>query len=51
MMPRFTDIAESSGVRFRYFRGETGDYWLTETTGGGVALIDFDGDGWLDIFF
>lgn len=50
-VPRFTNITESAGVHFSYFRGETSDFWLTETTGGGVALIDYDGDGWLDIFF
>jgi len=48
---RFVDVARQAGVDFTYFRGETGEYWLTETTGGGVGLIDFDGDGWLDIYF
>jgi hypothetical protein len=47
--PIFSDVADRAGVRFTYFRGETGKYWITETTGGGVALADVDGDGWLDI--
>ncbi|MGO9464397.1 MAG: CRTAC1 family protein [Isosphaeraceae bacterium] len=35
---------------FQYERGETGAAWPVETTGGGVGLLDYDGDGRLDIF-
>ena len=40
-----------STLPFQYHRGETGDFWPVEVTGGGVGLIDYDNDGDLDIFF
>src|SRR5262245_55559715 len=48
----FRDATHGSGVDFTYRNGqEAGHYAILESLGGGVALIDFDGDGLLDIFF
>jgi hypothetical protein len=48
---RFTDVTEQSGIRFRHNAGKTGHKYLPETMGPGVALLDYNGDGKLDIFF
>jgi hypothetical protein len=57
-LPTAAAAPSSAGLRFRaeelpfrYERGETGVAWPVETTGGGVGLLDFDGDGWIDLFF
>ncbi len=47
----FRDVTAASGVQFTYRNGEEADqFTLLETLGGGVALLDYDGDGLLDIF-
>jgi len=47
----FTDVTEAAGVSWRHFGGESKDRFLIETMGGGVAFLDFDGDGLQDLFF
>ncbi|MDT5156338.1 MAG: enediyne biosynthesis protein [Acidobacteriota bacterium] len=47
----FTDITAQSGITFRHAASPTSQKYLPETMGGGVALLDYDGDGRLDIFF
>ena len=49
--PVFTDIAQEAGMNWSHFGGESPDRFLIETMGGGVAFLDFDGDGLQDIFF
>ncbi|MCI0684957.1 MAG: CRTAC1 family protein [Gemmataceae bacterium] len=47
----FKDVTADTGIAFTYRNGqETGHYAILESLGGGVGLIDFDGDGLLDIF-
>jgi len=51
---RFENVAESMGVKFRYFNSmdeSIGLEHIFQTTGGGVASIDFDMDGWPDLYF
>ncbi len=47
----FRVIGQESGVDFRYRDGSRGRRDLPEVMGGGVALIDVDGDGLLDLYF
>ena len=49
-VPTFTDDAEPSGLRFTYESGKTPLRQLPETMGGGVGLLDYDGDGWVDVY-
>jgi hypothetical protein len=47
----FQDVTATSGVHFTYVNGEEADHYaILESLGGGVALLDYDGDGLLDIF-
>jgi hypothetical protein len=46
----FRDVAVLSGLRWNHFTGATGQYYFPENTGPGVALLDYDRDGDLDIY-
>jgi len=47
----FTDIAEKAGLKMSTtFGGKTSKQYIIETTGTGVAIFDYDNDGWPDIF-
>src|SRR6185437_1923575 len=47
----FRDITASSGIAFAYRNGSEAEHLsILESLGGGVALLDFDRDGKLDIF-
>ena len=47
----FINVARESGLNAKtIFGGEHKNKYLLETTGCGVALYDYDNDGWLDIF-
>jgi enediyne biosynthesis protein E4 len=47
----FVDVTHVCGIDFTYRNGEeAGHYAILESLGGGVGLIDYDGDGLIDIF-
>ena len=47
---QFTDVTAAAGIRFKHNSGAFGKKYLPETMGSGVCFIDYDNDGWLDIF-
>jgi len=47
---QFRDVTQSAGIRFVHNNSAFGKKFLPETMGPGVAFIDYDNDGWPDIF-
>ncbi len=48
--PQLADITKSTGISFDHRSSPEGKY-IAESMSGGVVLIDYDGDGWPDIYF
>ena len=46
----FRDVTRQSGIHFVHNNAAFGKKYLPETLGPGVAFIDYDNDGWPDIF-
>jgi hypothetical protein len=47
----FENVAARAGVGFRHAASRTSQKYLPESMGGGVAMLDYNNDGWLDLFF
>jgi len=48
--PQLIDITESTGIQFEHLSSPEAKF-IAESMSGGVALIDYDRDGWPDIYF
>ena len=46
----FRDVARSAGLEFVHVNGASGQRLLPEILGPGGLFLDFDDDGWLDVF-
>ena len=46
----FVDVTQQSGIDFQHTNGRGGDLFVIEVKGSGVAFIDYDGDGYLDVY-
>jgi len=43
-------VAEEVGLKFHHFTGATGEFYMPEIMGAGVALFDYDNDRDLDVY-
>lgn len=48
--PQFVESAQAAGIDFIHESGARGKLWTLEITGAGVGIVDFDNDGWMDIW-
>jgi hypothetical protein len=47
----FEEVPSSrSGITWKHIAGKSPEHYLPETTGAGCAFLDYDNDGWMDIY-
>src|SRR5262249_49470310 len=50
-IPAFAEISPAiSGINWTHTNGRSAEMYLPETTGAGCGFIDYDNDGWMDIY-
>ena len=49
--PQFADVAAQAGIDFKHDNGARGERYIAETMASGAAFLDYDGDGWFDLYF
>jgi hypothetical protein len=50
-LPVFTDVTKEAGINFKHSFGDFDLSNIVEGTGAGAMFFDYNGDGWLDIYF
>jgi hypothetical protein len=45
------DVTGQTGITFRHTDGSSGRRYIMETVSAGLALFDYDGDGYIDVYF
>jgi enediyne biosynthesis protein E4 len=51
MLPtHFENVTQRAGIDFKLTSGTASKGYILESMGGGVGLVDYDNDGWADIF-
>ena len=49
-VPQFVDVSAATGIHFNHISSSDSKY-VVESMSGGVILIDYDRDGWPDVYF
>lgn len=47
---QFQDVSATSGLTAKLVSGSANKPYILESMAGGVAFLDYDGDGWLDVY-
>ena len=47
---QFRDVTARTGITFRHTHGGSGQRYIVETVSAGLALFDYDADGWMFFF-
>ncbi len=50
-VPLFDEASARTGLNFEHLNGAVGEFFMPEIMGSGLALIDYDSDGDLDVYF
>ena len=48
---RFRDVSDTTGITFVHCSGVTPEKLAPTANGSGVAILDYDHDGWMDLYF
>src|SRR5262245_42307964 len=50
-LPNFEDVTKKAGIDFTLDSGDAKRWFILESNSAGVIVIDYDNDGWPDLYF
>ena len=50
LVPRFENVTQKSGIDFTLTSGSPSKAYILESMSGGLGFIDYNNDGWIDIY-